>query len=608
MTDLPPPRPLYLELSTDSAFGVYHAPPPGPVATAVLLCPPWGWDDVSSYRSRLVWAEDLAAAGHPTLRIDLPGTGDSAGSAADPDRIGAASAAVTAAASWLRTTSGADRVAVVGLGLGGLVAARALADGAPIDELVLWAVPATGRNFIRQQRAFANMQGSRYSLSGESEPAGLPTGWMEVNGFVLSADTIAAIEAIRIVDLPAPGLQRALLLEQDGLVVDPDLHRHLADEGVEVSVRPGAGWGAMTFHPEQPSPPRAVFDTVRAWLAEPSARVVSPRAPSTSTVPAVVSELDLSIDGVAVRETPLFVDGPSGRGCGILTRPTAGSSQPVGAIFLNAGAVRRIGPNRIWVDTARRWAARGIATLRIDLEGIGDSDGDGSRYRDVGEFFRPELGDQIGQFIEAFVARGHGPRILVAGLCAGGYWGFHIAARDERVTAALLLNPGLLEWHPDLLASRDAARLRRLREVAWWRRILRGQVRAACIRAIAGAAFLRLRRRLMRLPRRVTGRGRLDARLDLSPETILDGLRTSDTTVLMAFSADEALHAELARAGLFSQPDRWPNMRLESLVGRDHTLRPVSAQRSAAALLDRELDRELARATAATTSHEARSA
>ncbi len=608
MTDLPPPRPLYLDLPTDSVFGVYHAPAPGPVGTAVLLCPPWGWDDVSSYRSRLVWAEDLAAAGHPTMRIDLPGTGDSAGSSADPDRIGASTAAVAAGASWLRATSGADRVAVIGLGLSGLVAARALADAAPIDDLVLWAVPATGRNFIRQQRAFANLQGSRYSLTGEPEPAVLPTGWMEVNGFVLSAETIAAIEATRIVDLSMPGLQRALLLEQDGLAVDPDLHRHLVEEGVEVSVRPGAGWAAMTFHPEQPTPPRVVFDTVREWLAEPPARVVPLGAPSTMTIPAVTSELDVSIDGVAVRETPLFVDGPAGRGCGILTRPTAGSSKPVGAIFLNAGAVRRIGPNRIWVDTARRWAARGIATLRIDLEGIGDSDGDGSRYRDVGEFFRPELGDQIGQFIEAFVARGHGPRILVAGLCAGGYWGFHTAARDERVTAALLLNPGLLEWHPDLLTSRDAARLRRLLEVAWWRRILRGQVRASRIRAIAGAAFLRGRRRLMRLPRRFTGRGRLDAALGLSPATILDGLRSSDTTVLMAFSADEVLHAELARAGLFSQPDRWPNMRLESLVGRDHTLRPISAQRAAAALLDRELDRELARATAAMMRHEARSA
>ena len=198
---------------------------------------------------------------------------------------------------------------------------------------------------------------------------------------------------------------------------------------------------------------------------------------------------------------------------------------------------------------------------------------------------------------------------MVAGLCAGGYWGFHSAAADERVTAAILLNPGLLEWHPDVLSSRDAARLRRLRDLAWWRRILRGQVRLERVRVIAAAALLRGGRRLLRLPARALGRRRHVARLGRSPETILDGLRASDTTVLMAFSADESLHVELARAGLFSQPDRWPNMRLESLVGRDHTLRPISAQRAAAALLDRELDRELARAAdAARPSHAVRTA
>ena len=609
MHDLPLPRPLYLDLPTGSVFGVLHAPPPGSTGTAVLLCPPWGWDDVSSYRGRRTWAEDLAAAGHPTLRIDLPGTGDSAGSAADSQRVGAASAAISAAAAWLRATSGAERVAVIGLGLGGLVATQALAEGAPIDDLVLWGVPATGRAFVRQQRAFAAMQGSRFSLGSEPEPAVLPDGWMEINGFVLSAETLAALGALRIVDLPAVGLQRALLLEQDGLAVDPDLHQHLARDGADVTVRPGPGWAAMTVHPEQSTPPVEVFATVRAWLAEPPARVVPLRAPSDVLVPAVVSDLDLWVDGVAVRETPLFVEGPAGRAFGILTRPTIGVSAPVGAILLNAGAVRRIGPNRIWVDTARRWAARGVATLRVDLDGIGDSDGDGSRYRDVGEFYRPELADQIGAFIDAFATRGHGPRIMVAGLCAGGYWGFHSAAADERVTAAILLNPGLLEWHPDVLSSRDAARLGRLRDLAWWRRILRGQVRLERVRVIAAAALLRGGRRLVRLPARALGRRRHVARLGLSPEIILDGLRASDTTVLMAFSADESLHVELARAGLFSQPDRWPNMRLESLVGRDHTLRPISAQRAAAALLDRELDRELARAAeAARPSHAVRTA
>ena len=46
---------------------------------AVLFCAPFGWEDMGSYPVRAVWAQRLAAAGHPVLRFDLPGTGQSAG-------------------------------------------------------------------------------------------------------------------------------------------------------------------------------------------------------------------------------------------------------------------------------------------------------------------------------------------------------------------------------------------------------------------------------------------------------------------------------------------------------------------------------------------------
>ena len=49
-------------------------------------------------------------------------------------------------------------------------------------------------------------------------------------------------------------------------------------------------------------------------------------------------------------------------------------------MLLNSGAVRRIGPQRMWVEAARRWAALGVPTLRFDVVGVGDSDGDGSAY------------------------------------------------------------------------------------------------------------------------------------------------------------------------------------------------------------------------------------
>jgi alpha/beta superfamily hydrolase len=601
----PPARPMYLGTGVDAAFGMLHEPAAGSLAaTAVLLAPPWGWDDVSSYRSRRTWAEDLASAGHPTLRIDLPGTGDSGGSATDPGRVDAAAAAIASGAAWLRAVAGCERVAVIGLGFGGMVAAHALASDAPIDDLVLWAVPARGRGLVRQLRAFAGLQGSRYSLTGEAEPSVLPDGWLEVNGFVLSTEAIASLETINLTDLPMRGLQRALLLDQDGIPVDGEIAANLAAAGAEVTLRSGPGWGAMTFHPERPSLPAEVLATVRDWLADAPSPVRSLRAPTA--LPISTSELDLTVDGVAVRETPIVVDGPGGRLFGIVTRPAAGPSAPLSGVFLNAGAVRRIGPNRIWVDTARRWAARGVATLRLDLEGIGDSDGDEERYRDVAQFYvRDDVADQIRGAIDALVHRGHGPRIVLAGLCAGGFWAFRGADLDARVSAALLLNPGALDWYPDLVESRQAARLHRLRQLAWWRRILSGGVPFERMRTTAGAVARHAVRALTKLPRRIVS-GRPNAfSMASSSAAILDRLGAAGTTVVMAFSTDEPLYLELERDGFLAKAHRWPTLRLERLPGRDHTLRPIVAQRAAHALLDRELDRELERLAPSTPARSA---
>jgi alpha-beta hydrolase superfamily lysophospholipase len=598
---LPQARPIYLGTGVDAAFGMYHAVADGvPPGVAVLIAPPWGWDDVSSYRTRRTWADDLAGAGHPTLRIDLPGTGDSGGTASDPDRVKAGTQAIADAVTWLRATSGSERVAVLGLGFGGILAASSLASGASMDDLILWAVPARGRGVVRQLRAFAGLQGSRYSLTGEPEPSVLPDGWLEVNGFTLSAETIAALEAIELTALPAQGVGRVLLLDQDGIPVDPKVVEHFTQAGAEVTVRPGPGWGAMTFHPERPSVPLEVLATVRGWLAEAPAQVTALRP--VAVMPEAGPDLDQMVDGVVVRETPIVIDGPSGQLFGVLTRPASGPSAALSGVYLNAGAVRRIGPNRIWVDTARQWAARGVATLRIDLEGIGDSDGDEERYRDVAQFYvNDDVAVQIRGAIDALVNRGHGSQIVLAGLCAGGFWAFRGADLDHRVRAAYLLNPGALDWYADLVEVRRAARVQRLRHWAWWRRILSGGVPMRSMREVAGAVAQRVRHAIFGLPRRVVRRRSAGSDAGASSSAILDRLSAAGTTVVMAFSTDEPLYLELERNGFLAKAHRWPTLRLERLPGRDHTLRPVIAQRAARALLDREIDRELDRQVARIT-------
>jgi len=594
----PPARPVYLDADevADPIFGFLHMPADGQGRqTAVLICPPFGWDDICSYRSRRDWAEHLAAAGHPTLRIDLPGAGDSGGSPEDPRRLAAWTVAAGSAAGWLSATTSCHHVAAIGIGLGGLVICRALGEGAPIDEVVLWAVPSRGHAFVRELRAFGRMETSRFAAHRNPGPSPLPNGSTEAGGFVLSPETTQALETLDVATLAIPDGQvhRALLLERDGIRVDTRLKQRLEEAGAEVTVAPGRDFGAMMAEPQEARSPTEVFALVESWLGEtrhgsvPASPEVDRLRLSTTTTRAAEDHnvADLTVNGVRVSETPLMIEQPFGRMFGVLAEPVDASPTDLCAVLLNAGAIRRIGPNRMWVEIARRWAARGVPSLRLDLEGLGDTDGDADRFTSVAELYVPEMFDQTRAALDVLETRGPGRRFVLAGLCSGAFWSFHGALRDERVSAAFMLNPRTLFWD----ASQETVRyLRRgLLKPSSWQMIARGEVPFSRVSAVARQAPLSLVRHVVaeRQARR-TGSDEL--------ADTLDRLRDTGKRLVFVFSEEEPFHEELERQGRLEQGDRWPNLEVDLIPGRDHTLRPLYSQRHAHDALDRALDRELA--------------
>ena len=67
----------YLDVDGTPAFCVRHRPEGAARETSVLFVPPFGWDEVCSYRILRAWAGRLAGAGFPVLRLTLPSCGDS---------------------------------------------------------------------------------------------------------------------------------------------------------------------------------------------------------------------------------------------------------------------------------------------------------------------------------------------------------------------------------------------------------------------------------------------------------------------------------------------------------------------------------------------------
>jgi len=478
------------------------------------------------------------------------------------------------------------------MGLGGLSALVAIDAGAAVDDLVLWAAPRSGRAFLREMRAFSGLQAVRFSLSGEPEPDLLPSGWLEIGGFVLSATTMADLEALDVTRLSVRSPLRVLLLDRDGLPVDERVRRHLEESGAEVVLDSGAGWSAMCADIEQHQPPRTVFATVRRFLGVPSGHAADPIPGGTFGTREENAPVSATLlaGGHAIRQTAVSIEAPEGRNFGILTEREDATRTDLCAVFLNAGAVRRIGPNRMWVEASRRWAARGVPSLRLDLEAIGDSDGDPTAFADVNAFYRPGLERQVTAALDLLQARGLGERFILVGLCSGAYWAFQIAVTDERVAAVALLNPRTLIWDPHVfvrLASRDA---RKVLARASWGRFLRGRIGPRRVASVARALAIRFGDGVRDGIHRLRSRGA--ARPD-TVESLLAGLDRQGTNVVLAFSDEEPLCGWLEDIGLPARFRRWPNAAFVRLPGRDHTVRPIVAQVAVQALLDRVLDRQL---------------
>jgi pimeloyl-ACP methyl ester carboxylesterase len=582
---------LYLSIEPDPVLVLLDQPREGGRRpTAVLMVPPFGWDEASSYRGRRAWARALAHAGYPTTRLDLPATGDSAGSPRDPGRVEAWCGAVGGAAAWLRERVGAERVVAVGIGLGGALTVRAVADGAPIDDLVLWSVPARGRALLREMRAYSAMIASKYPEDEQNGPSPDDDATMLV-GYLLSAETASEVSKLDLAALPLPNAaeRRVLLLGRNGAAPDSRLREHFESAGASVTVGEGSGYDALMSHPQESRPPLKVIETTLAWLGDGSAA----RGPSPIPVgsrPAERPDLALGGHGAELRETPLWFELGGRHMFGVLSEPAEGPVADVTVVLFNGGALRHTGPNRSSVETARRWAGRGVPCVRVDFPGIGDADGDDPELTENKCLYAPGRLQETLAVLDQLAERGLPDRFVLGGLCAAAYWGVHAALADPRVVGVLAINLWAFFWSPELVAERDRRATRDALRSGLIERVRSGRLNAQLVRrAVRSFRPSRSRRGLHRSIER-TQRPEVDR--------VLDQLRDQGTKVLLLLGRGEPLYEQFEREKRIEQMDRWPNVTLEQIPSRDHTFRALWLQRHVADSLDGAIERMLCSTTA----------
>lgn len=579
--------PIVFDAAGSWCFGWLHRAQAPARGTGIVLCRPLGYEAMCTYQTYAVLAETLARGGFDVLRFDYQGTGDSAGGDADPDRVGAWLASITAAAGELRRLAGVQALALFGVRMGAALAVQAARELGGVESLVLWAPCVTGRSFVRELRAA--------SAGPAARPAGTQAGDIEALGFLYTAQTLHdlhEIDCLRAGPLPA---RRALVIARDDMPGEGPLPAAWRDRGMEVTAQVLPGYSGMMVEPHKGVVEQASLDAIAGWLlAAPAPRAeTEPAGPPPVFVPR-------ELPG-GIRERPLRF-GPAQSLFGVLAEPPDGVQGPgsgdTALLFLNVGHNYRIGPNRLYVNMARSLAACGWRTLRFDLSGIGDSPGTAGPRR--GNYYAKGSEVDVSAAIDRLQSEGCS-RFWLMGVCSGSYVAFQATQADPRVNGQVLMNSRLLEWQEGAdenmwqssmqLHYKSTAFYRRaLMRPQVYRRLLRGEVDVNGIARRVGTVIeARLKRAVGRLLHRVP-----------REESVLAqarriGARGADTLVVMAAEDDGRDYIEFHFGEGASRMDGDPNFKMVVVEGCDHTFSNGAAQQVLIETVRRHLQQKLSR-------------
>lgn len=415
-------------------FGWFHSGLSGKARAGVVICPPFGLENIRAHYALRLTAERLAEHEIAVLRFDYDGMGDSAGDISDPDRVGSWLRSVTAAINVVRT-AGIKRISLVGMRIGATMAVCAAADNAEIDQVVLWDPCMSGRAFLREQEAM-----SAISLGITTKHS---DGSVETPGLVYGSETVRDLRTLRIEASGWPKARRVLVLTRPDREVDRSAIVGLGSEIVQFAEAAGQRALMDVGAPFQRLPYETI-GKIADWISKGYDGVTVPfRTPSMAGEAMVGTDRE----GRSIVERPLAI--PPGGLFGMLTEVAgAGDEGPV-VLFLSVANQHHIGPDRLWVQLSRRWAAWGLRCLRLDLSGLGDSPVRSAEQEEFVVWAKESFAD-VTDAAQA-VAPDDPSQVVLVGLCASAYQAIE-SAIDLRPAGVVAVNP-LLSFSPPEVAK-----------------------------------------------------------------------------------------------------------------------------------------------------------
>jgi pimeloyl-ACP methyl ester carboxylesterase len=450
--------PAMSPVTFDGCFGWLHTPAgPGGRDTATVLCTGLRRDASNAHRPFRMLADQLAASGYPTLRFDYLGTGDSY-DAERREHWAAWQQNIAAAADHVLAGTGARHVVLIGLRAGAALAALAAASRPDVAGLVLLDPVLRGKPYVTQLLVEARLRNG--SQTGEG-------GGLMLDELCLSAETLRLMGQVDLRQMtPPPGCAVAIFSHTLSSSVAACIEAWTGC-GVPVARENFQGLEQLLRPAHLADEPISEFLPILSWL-----RRTLPASCRHHRAAAAPKPVVLRPAGCV--ETPLHF-GEHRQLFGMLCRPDNGRPDNGGearqaVVIGNPGGDPHHGYARFSVEFARYLAARGIASLRMDFAGLGDSiDISDASGEAVGQVFEVDRNADFSAAFDALARLGY-RRFAVHGLCSGAYHAFHAGLADPRISALLLIN---LPWFtlrhekaaPNSFARRGMAELAH-REVA----------------------------------------------------------------------------------------------------------------------------------------------
>jgi pimeloyl-ACP methyl ester carboxylesterase len=620
------PEPFFFGPKDRPLFGWLHNPA-GITASSVglVICNPFGYEAICAHKTLRHLAQAAAGADVPALRFDYDGTGDSAGNELDAERVPAWIDSIGQAVDALKEKTGLTRICLFGVRLGATLALLAAARRSDIVGTIAMAPVINARSYVRELRALSFAMRQIYGPSDQPD-----AGSLETAGFLLSAQTQTALKEIDLTRLERAPCPRMLVLARNDMPPNDSWTDKLRHLGVDVEQRSVAGYVEMMLDAHESVVPEQMVHAAAEWLRAIDGSCPSPtrwqsndreasEVPTHTPRPAarVPNSVTFQAQGGSslqpgnIEETALFI-GTDAELFGITSRPAqVDSARPgfggtvsarprkcLGILLLNAGAVPHVGPNRLYVELARQWAAMGHTVLRMDLSGIGDSPARSGEPENV--VYSSHASIEVRSALEFLRRDCLVTNVYALGLCSGGYHGFKTAVAGAPLAGVVLVNPLTFFWkdgmslqYPEFRVAADIARYRtNVLRADSWRKLLGGKVD---LRQLSQVLLRQLAASISNGIRTIARGLNVPLREDLGSELL--SLAAKSTGIVFVFAAnDPGLELLKTQGGSVARRLLSKGRLVVHIIdGADHTFTQRAARDRLTEILTAEIDRETGR-------------